>query len=408
METSSDTTSDKSLRIAFKKDNFDHQLRVLIDKLIEVVNIKYAVNIDNDEVRPEIVSINRYLNLYNQMQPEEHFAFFELVYNRNRNDILNTLQVFKDINNKIMQSEDIIGMPSFLSKQFWLCTKNINIQFGDGVKNFAEKYRNIRLPLSTIYNMALSLQEAAEKIMQDIDKDFISPNIAQDIIRPNILLLHLMRIFYYLNDGIDRTPLGEIVTYLEVELGTKGRTVGSEPWLHKRNTLSNADPNSGIASIFNFGFNIMRQFGLDPPKDITIPTEADLKNTLDTVLSNDITKNAMQNITKAISPMVNGQNSTGEIPSDKISEMFTTVINNIAKPETLSAIQQSLTQTANIAKDAALNGGKTDNNTESSESSASTESTDVDLAQSTTNLQITTGADKEEIPSTLANNSESE
>lgn len=217
----SDVTDQHALKSEYKKQCFDREFRSLLKQAEETIISKYGVSIEFGNTRPELICLKRYLSIYNnkESQPQEHYCYFETLYNRKRSEILNCLKDDR-----------------------WIRTGNVVIQFGDGVKTTPEleqRRRQVRIMLSDIFLIACDLQTQAEKRLDGIDESFSQDIGGKDLIRPNILLLHLMRIFYHLNDGIDKTPLGEIVTQLEDILGVNKKTVGEDPF---NSVKSNTNP----------------------------------------------------------------------------------------------------------------------------------------------------------------------
>jgi hypothetical protein len=306
---------EKKVKIEFRREAFDKEFRLLIKQAQETVQARYGLSLELGEVRTELICLNRYLSLYNNMTPPEHFQYFENIYNRHRTQILNTL-----------------------ASDIWLRNGRIAIQFGDGVREVMERSKLIRIPLSEVFLIACELQATAEKAMDGIDEKFISGAADKDLIRPNILLLHLMRIFYHLNDGADKEPLGVIVTHIENELGVQKKTVGSEPW--KVQAVPPINPQSaqgGLSSLFDMATGMMSKMGFQPPPGIKRPTEQEMGNVISSVFQSETTQNAMQGIFTSLQ----GCNDFGTA--------IRTVVQNVTDPTTMSAIQESVTQTAQFA-----------------------------------------------------------
>lgn len=158
-----------------RKEAFDREIRALIEQARETIQAK-------DQNHPDLMSLNRYLKIYNTMHPHEHYSYFENLFRQHRTAILE-------------------------SPTNWLRSGDIAIQFGEDILKV--RSHGIRIPLSNIYAMACQLRKTAE-----------------DLIRPDIILLHLLRIFYHLIDDIaDRDRLAAIITQIEIDLGILERTV---------------------------------------------------------------------------------------------------------------------------------------------------------------------------------------
>lgn len=302
---------DKAVKLEYKKKSFDREFRSLIKQAQETIQARYATSIELGDVRVELVCMNRYLGIYNNMDPQEHYCYFENIYNRNRNAVLNSLKDDK-----------------------WLRNGKITIQFGDGIKStkeIEEKRKQVRIMLSDIFNIACDLQTKAEKALDGIDEKFAQDAGGKDLIRPNILLLHLLRIFYYLNDGSDKTLLGDLVTQLENDLGVTKKTVGDEPT--KPVEASSGAAAGGLSGLFTMATSMMQKMGYQPPPGMKPPTEGEITNVINTVFNNETTQNAIQGMFSSLQ----GCQDFGTAVQQ--------VVKNVTDPKTMSAIQESVAQT---------------------------------------------------------------
>jgi hypothetical protein len=312
-----DSANEKSIHLELKKKSFDKEFRSLIKQAQETINARYGMSIEFGDIRAELICMNRYINIYNNMDPQEHFRYFETIYNRKRSEILNCLKDDR-----------------------WIRNGNIVIQFGEGIKStreIEEKRKQVRIMLSDIFLIACDLQSQAEKALDGIDEKFVQEAGGKDLIRPNILLLHLMRIFYYLNDGTDKNQLGEIVTQLENDLGVTKKTVGDEIW---KSQLSNGSGNAatgGLSGLFTMATNMMEKMGYKPPPGMKPPSENEINNVISTVFNNETTQNAIQGMFSSLQGCTDFGSAVQE------------VVKNVTDPKTMEAIQGSVIQTAQLA-----------------------------------------------------------
>ena len=242
------------------------------------------------------------------MSREEHFQYLKMSTNRN-------------------------GWLSFnsLEDDGWLKNQNISIQFGDGIKGTVEKCRMIRIMLSDIYKMAADLKAKAEKSLDGIDEKFVKEIAGRDLIRTDILLLHLMRIFYYLNDGTDKQQLGEIVTHIENDLGVTSKIQVVEE--------SKGTPIKGLSSIFNLAIDLMKKMGVEPPTGVKQPTEEELGSVLSNVFGDKSTQSAIQTLFSGL------QNNGG----GDLSDIVKGVVKNVSDPSTMATINETIQKTAKEA-----------------------------------------------------------
>lgn len=306
MTTTEATVDPKTNKAELKKTAFDREFRLFVKQSQETIQARYGMSIELGETRPELVCLNRYLSIYNGMAPHEHYGYFETLFNRNRKEILNCLKDDR-----------------------WIRTGRLVIQFGDGVKGMADKCKQIRIMLSDIFLIACDLQALAEKALDGIDEQFAHAAGGKDLIRPNILLLHLMRIFYHLNDGPDKEALGAIVTQLESDLGVTKKTVDETP--------VNPGVGGGLSSLFTMATSMMERMGIKPPANMKPPTEAEINNVINSVFNNDNTQNAIQS-------MFSSLQGCADFPS-----AVQNVVKNVTDPATMGAIQESVMKTAEAA-----------------------------------------------------------
>ena len=323
--SSSSVPDEKVVKAEFKRAAFDREFRLLIKQAQETIQARYGMSIELGDTRPELVCLNRYLNIYNNMQPQEHYCYFETLFNRNRTPILNCLKDDR-----------------------WIRTGRQVIQFGEGIKGMAEKCKQIRIMLSDIFLIACDLQSQAEKALDGIDEKYAQSAGGKDLIRPNILLLHLIRIFYHLNDGTDKELLGAILTQLENDLGVTKKTVGSEPWITPSAAITAAGPSipsaagSGLSGLFTMATSMMKKMGYEPPPGMKPPSEQEISTVIGTVFNNETTQTAIQSMFSSLQGC------------QDFGSAVQTVVKNVTDPATMEAIQGSVMQTAQFA---ALNNG---------------------------------------------------
>ena len=322
--TSKSTSQDNDNKLSQKSAAFDKEFRSLMKQAEETILAKYSLSIDLGDVRPELEYLKTYQNIYNVMKPHEHFRYFETLYGRNRENILNTLQC-----------------------TLWLKEDNIMIKFGEGLKStkeMEEKRKTVCILLSKIYLIACDLQEVAEKTIYGIDDKFAQDAGGKDLIRPNILLLHLMRIFYHLNDGIDKDKLGEIVNKLEIDLGIPTKTVGQQQ--------TTAEPISGLSGIFTMATTMMEKMGYKAPKGLKPPSESDITAVINYVFNNENTQNTIQIIFSSLQGCPD------------IGSAVQKVMENVTDPKTMELLQGSVQQQSDLLFS---NAGNPNTNTESTD-----------------------------------------
>jgi len=307
-----DTSDDAKLKSNSKKELFDKEFRSLIKQAEDTITARYGMSVDFGNDIPELICLRRYLAIYNNTCPTEHYQYFETIYNRKRSEILNCLKDDR-----------------------WIRTGNLVIQFGEGIKatdEIEEKRKSVRIMLSDIFLIACDLQLQAEKALVGIDESFAQAAGGKDLIRPNILLLHLLRIFYHLNDGSDKPAIGAIVTQLETDLGVKTKTVESTPFQVPVPDASSA----ATVSLFTMATSMMEKMGYKPPPDMKPPSETEISSVISTVFNNQTTQSAIQGMFSSLQGCTDFGSALQE------------VVKNVSDPKTMQAIQGSVLETARL------------------------------------------------------------
>jgi hypothetical protein len=310
-----------------KKIAFDREVRALIKQASDTIISKYPDE-DVREFNPpvELVTLNRYNTIYGNTSPTEHYKYFETIYNRKRMEIITCL---KDDASKGERHID----------DRWLCAGKLVVQFGEGIKaasrELDEKRKQVQIKLSDIYNIACELQKQAEEFIGETGANADSGG--KDLIRTNILMLHLMRIFYHLNEGADKKQIGEIVTFLEAELGVSKRTVTTAAADVAKQAATGPATGGGLSSLFTMSLSMMEKFGYKPPAGLVPPSEEDITKVISNVFSNEATQNALQSVFTGL----NGTKDFGTAIQKAVA--------GVTDPKTMEAIQSSVMNTAQEA-----------------------------------------------------------
>lgn len=313
-------SDDANAKAEYKAQCFDRELRQFIKQAEETITARYGVTIELGDIRPELVCIHRYLGIYNSMLPREHYCYFETLYNRNRHGVINCLK-----------------------EDRWIREGRLIVQFGEGIKGMAERCKQVRIPVSDVFLIACELRDKAEKGLDGIDPMFMQGVGGKDLIRPNILLLHLTRIFYYLTDGNDKLLLGDIVTQLENELHVTKKTVTDVANLISPQQAT-ATAVGGLSGLFTMATNIMQKMGHKIPEDMKPPSEQEISNVIGAVFNNETTQNAISGV-------------FGSLQGSKdLGSALQSVIGSVTDPATMNAIQESVMQTTQAAALSGIHG----------------------------------------------------
>lgn len=283
-----------------RKRLFDKEFRALIKEAENTIVSRYGQTAEFGVERTELTCLKKYLSLYNSMKPSEHYGYFETLYCKHREDILDTIR-----------------------DNSWVRRNNIDIQFGQGIamsKELEEKRKHVRVMLSAIFKIAYELQLTAEENVKDLGEEYAT---SLDLIRTDILMLHLMRIFYQLIDGSDKERLGKIVTHLEDKLSVK-KTVEEE-----KKPLS--VDTGALSGLFSLATNMMQKMGFEPPVDMKPPSEHEISNVISSVFNNEGTQSVIQQMFSSLKGC------------DDMGSAIQAVIKSVADPATLQGVQTPTT-----------------------------------------------------------------
>jgi hypothetical protein len=301
--------------VNLKSKAFDSEFCRFVQQARETINSRYSASISIGNVPVVLSSMERFFSLYKKMTPAEYYRYFETLYGRKRADILN-----------------------WLKDDRWIRTGGIEIQFGDGIKG-AKELREIKIMLSDVFLVAYDLRETAEKVLIGLDEEMVAAAQNKDLIRPQILMLHMMRIFYHLIEGNDKARIGDIVTQIEMDLGMETRTVNKAEEIAQTAQAAATSPaaTGGLSSLFTMATSMMEKMGYKPPPGMKPPTEGEIGNVINSVFGNPTTQNALQGMFSSLHQC------------QDFGSAMQTVVQNVTDPKTMEAIQASVSQTAQIA-----------------------------------------------------------
>jgi len=302
-----------------KSENFDRELKALIIQSSEILSLRYGVSQTMGKTRKEKSCLDRFESIYNKVEnPSEFYIYFKKLYLKKRNLILKSLD-----------------------NDSWLRNGNITLQFGEYCEELQGKCDNIKILLSNIYNCALELKESSQNTFGDLSEELSSQD--KNIIRPSIILLHLMRIFYILSDNEDDTlALSIIVNTIEEDLNVKNKTV--KPIVNPFNNMS-ANPDilsDTLNTVFSMISNVAKSAGIEGMENLQAPSGQQIKEGLDSTINNVNIQSGINNLLKAVNNK-----------EDMVASV-TNFLQEMLKPELIESVQNALVKTAEIAKDNTL------------------------------------------------------
>jgi hypothetical protein len=294
---------------------FDQEMKALYTQSLDILNTRYGLSTALGSIKKEIACLKKYNDIYVRTLQQEHFVYFEKLLIEKRSLIL-----------KSLDNDD------------WLKNGNIVIQFGKYIPALKDKCDNIKIMLSKIYVAAVELQDSAYAIVNDLNEEYVGDN--KDLIRPSIILLHLMRLFYIVcEEDSSKLQLASMIGTLENDLNVKNRLiVTTTPQVP---TIA-PSTGAGLANVFTAITEGLKQVGVQLPDDFEPPSETQVNEVLNGILKND----ALQGFIKNIAASINN--------NDDMGTTMNSVLKSALDPETIKMMQSSLVTTAEIAKENTL------------------------------------------------------
>jgi hypothetical protein len=269
----------------------DKEIRWLFNHCKAAIENASTLSIRIGTVPTELASLKRYMEVYEKTEIDLHTSYFEKIYAEYRDSILLTL-----VNDA------------------WLREGDVTIRFGAGISSTQRVTKNIYVALSSIYKSACATRSRVEKLK-------LSSNNA-DLLRPHFILLHLLRIFYLLQSGPDKPPLGEMVSKLEIGLNLP-RTIVS-PAVEKPSTGS-------ISQLLHFAQKMLADIGMPIDSNAVIPSEQEVEKMISGILQSEATTRILSNVAGVVKTNPDVQN------------MMKNVMDEVNNPQVVEGIVNSLT-----------------------------------------------------------------
>nr|QBK91943.1 MAG: hypothetical protein LCPAC304_02850 [Pithovirus LCPAC304] len=252
----------------------------LMKQLKEVLLAKEKTKILAGKKSQILVLLNKYQQILDKTSPEEHKEYFMKVYKRYRTVILAN------------------------KNDRWLRTNEIKIVYGKS---------RFKIMLSAIYNTACNLADEANKKLKGLP-DHAYEN-ATDLIRKDIILLHLYRVFREFAPEIDQKQLTEIIVALQ-------DTLGLDPETRDLETKS-SPPANPMAGFGDMAANLMKGF---TENSDGMP---DLGKVFSKFLENDALKDVLGKVMNNLTESGIGTSGGG----DSIQQLFSSVSSTLSTPD---------------------------------------------------------------------------
>ncbi len=236
---------------------------------------------------PILVLLNKYQKVLDGTSPEEHEEYFMKVYKRYRTAILAN------------------------KNDRWLRTNQIKIVYGKS---------RFKIMLSAIYNIACNLADEADKRLEGLPDSAYED--ATDLIRKDIILLHLYRVFREFAPEIDQKQLTEIIVSLQDTLGLDPET---------RVETKSSPPANPMAGLGDMAANLMKGFAENSDG---MP---DLGKVFSKFLENDALKDVLGKVMNNLTESGIGTSGGGDI-----QQLFSSVSSTLSSPDVNKTITTAI------------------------------------------------------------------
>lgn len=210
------------------------------------------------------------------------------------------------------------------------------IQLGEHLDS-KDKFKGIKIMLSKIYQSAIELQDSAIKTSTGLSQSVTTQN--KDLIRPSILLLHLMRLFYVVCEDDDKKKLLDVIGVLEKDLNVKNKLVKPSMMPSLGPSLMADGHGSSLAPVFDVATSLMKQVGLPVPDDVRAPSDGQIVDVLQNIAKNEAVINLFQTVANSFKK------------NEDFAATATSFLQNMLQPEAMEGLKSSILKTADMAKE---------------------------------------------------------
>lgn len=297
-----------------KNDIFDKEINALFTNAKAIIKAKDAtkLKLNTNQVNPILKCLNKYIKAYELSEPDDHKEYF---YN-----------IFKKYRVPIMKG---------YKNDAWIKKNTIILQFGEGLENVNP---DIKIMLSSIYNMACQLRQDAEKNLDGLPDEAYEN--CQELIFPDIFMLHLYRLFRESlpSGNEDLSKLNTVINDIENELGiTKDESIQT----------GQEGGSGGFGGLLNLITGILPKFGITPPEGSKLPSEKELTNVFNQLINNKETQNTISNVISSLSECQDGSQVVNKLLSSLGDSKLTEVITNTVESTVSNAIDQNNNESTN-------------------------------------------------------------
>ena len=299
-----------SLKIASRSkmsrdQQFDTEIKKFFDVSVKILEShqKSFLTSDNHILR----NLQRYRIIYNMTEVTTHIPYFQKVFRTYRDELL---EVLKD--------------------DHWLQTENVVIQFGEELEDedLRRRSEKRKIEISAIYKCALQLRKTIEESLKGLPDS--AQEQAQELIYPEVFLLHLFRILFALypqNKDIQRN-----IQTLEKDLGVSSQTSAKK----------------GNPLLENLAENAKQIFGNVLPNNLKLPSNEEMSQKLEQAFKDPVVS---ETLGSTVSSLMNAKNlgegigaAMKSLENPKFMDGLFRAVQTLIPKETLDSITKSTEQ----------------------------------------------------------------
>lgn len=252
----------------------------LLDVMIEIIEVSSSKKIVTSRgTHPFMKFIDKYNEIIKVSSFDKHAQLFSSLYTSNRDKFLN-----------ITEDDD------------FLRTGSLQIWYGEELPNV--KRKNIRIPISGCYNMAMSMKDNIDdQLTGDAEKDAKMMGTDEYLLGTEMLYYLMVSIRMSIKDAGDRTKIDVIIKNLAKEAGlgeSHGKNIGK-----------------GLSGVVSKITNAVKSCGLTGPdgSQIDEPPSEKIGDMIETILDN-------KSFTQSLSGVLSDANKSIQSKKDiSLSEM---------------------------------------------------------------------------------------
>ena len=286
---------------------FDSEIKKFFDVSLKILEsysktfLSLHANPDNHTLR----NLQRYRIVYNMTTPDDHIPYFQKLFRNYRSELLEILKEDK-----------------------WLIEGSVVIQYGEDFEDelLRKRAEKRKIELSQIYKYAVQLKKSVEESLRGLPESVQEQS--QELIYPDIFLLHLFRILYAIYP--QNKEVQKVVQTLEKDLGISSNQRKMNPVLE------------GLAE------NAKNLFGGVLPGNLKIPSNEEMSQKLEEAFKDPVVNETLGATVNSLMSAKNLGEGLGAalktLENPKFMDGILKAVQTLIPAETLDSIMKSTEQ----------------------------------------------------------------